>query len=68
MQFASVFCRRGRGDIADLLPGGRKRQRFLFSLSENVPGDLKVSKALFQELRAAMLDGCEARELEYYDE
>jgi hypothetical protein len=68
LEFAGIFCKRGRHDMAKLILKGRKWQRFLFSLSENMPSGLNEFQALFQGLRAAMMDYKDTHKLEPYTE
>jgi hypothetical protein len=65
VEFADIFEKRGRSDVGELLPKGRKWQRFLFSLSKKMPSDLEELQAMFQGLRAAFLLESEAHGLEF---
>jgi Phosphotransferase enzyme family len=66
LEFASIFRRRGRNDMAEIILKGRKWQRFLFSLSENMPSDQAEFETLFQGLRAAMEEQSDPHKLEPY--
>jgi hypothetical protein len=68
VEFADIFEKRGRSDMAELLLKGRKWQRFLVSLSEKMPSDLEELQAMFQGLRAAFLHENEAHGLEPHNE
>jgi hypothetical protein len=68
IEFASIFRKRGRSDMADILLKGRRWQRFLVSVSENMSSGPQEFQNLFQGLRAALLDECEPEKLVPYDE
>ena len=67
-EFANIFRKRRRHDMADIILKGRKWQRFLFLLSENMPSELSEFQALFQGLRAAVMDEHDVHKLEPYTE
>ena len=66
LEFASIFRRRGRHDIAEIILKGRKWQRFMFSMSENMSSDPAEFENLFQGLRAAVDDQSDLHKLEPY--
>lgn len=68
IEFASIFRKRGRCDMAEFLLKGRRWQRFLVSVSENMSSGPQEFQNLFQGLRAALLDECEPAKLVSYDE
>ena len=53
-EFAHMFQRRGREDVAQLILEGRKYQRFLFFLGATVSSQREEFEALFQGLRRAV--------------
>ncbi|PGH03990.1 hypothetical protein AJ79_07223 [Helicocarpus griseus UAMH5409] len=61
LEFADIYRRRGRPDMADIVINGRKLQRFLYSLGDSWTGDQKEFEALFLGLRKAFIkEGDEA--------
>ena len=68
LEFASIFRRRGRDDMAEIILRGRKWQRFLFLLSENMSSDPAEFESLFQGLRAAIDDQSDLHTIEPYAE
>ena len=55
MEFAVMFERRGRPDIASLIRTGRKMQRYLFFLAGTSP-EREEFETMFQALRSAWAD------------
>ncbi|KAF6230379.1 hypothetical protein HO133_004721 [Letharia lupina] len=53
MEFAAIFERRGRNDMAHLVRNGRKMQRYLFFNGGSVSHEQEDFEAMFQGLRAA---------------
>ena len=53
-RFGDIFERRGRGDLAGMVRGGRRWQRYLFFLGGGVPGDMAEFEPLFQGLRRTL--------------
>ncbi|KAK0750535.1 hypothetical protein B0T18DRAFT_437704 [Schizothecium vesticola] len=54
-RFADIFERRGRGDLAEMVRGGRRWQRYLFFLGGGIPGDMAELEPLFQGLRRGFM-------------
>ncbi|KAH6633913.1 hypothetical protein B0J18DRAFT_2007 [Chaetomium sp. MPI-SDFR-AT-0129] len=54
-KFAATFERRGRADMAALVRGGRKWQRYLFFMGGGIPRDMVDFEPLFQGLRKSFL-------------
>ncbi len=54
-QFAAVFEKRGRADMAAIVRGGRQWQRYLFFLGGGIPRDMAEFESLFQGLRKSFL-------------
>lgn len=52
MEFADMFDRRGRADMASLIRNGRKMQRYLFFLG-GTSREREEFEAMFQGLRSA---------------
>ncbi|OAR01785.1 hypothetical protein LLEC1_07222 [Akanthomyces lecanii] len=49
--FADMFAQRGRADMADMVRGGRRWQRFLGFTGGGLPRDVEEFEALFRALR-----------------
>lgn len=54
VEFATMFERRGRTDLAEIVRAGRKMQRFIFFNGGGASTQQEEFEALFQGLRAAM--------------
>ncbi|KAK4040772.1 hypothetical protein C8A01DRAFT_45974 [Parachaetomium inaequale] len=50
-KFAAIFERRGRADMAAIVRGGRRWQRYLFFLGGGIPRDVAEFEPLFQGLQ-----------------
>lgn len=55
VRFADIFERRGRGDLAEMVRGGRRWQRYLFFLGGGMPAEIDDFEALFQGLRKSFM-------------
>lgn len=55
VRFADIFERRGRGDLAGMVRGGRRWQRYLFFLGGGMPGEIDGFEPLFQGLRKTFM-------------
>ncbi len=67
-QFAAVFEKRGRADMAAIVRGGRRWQRYLFFLGGGIPRDMAEFEPLFQGLRKSFLGEGEQRFVSEYQE
>ncbi|OJD24613.1 hypothetical protein ACJ73_04025 [Blastomyces percursus] len=55
LEFADIYRRRGRPDMADIVLNGRRLQRFLYSLGDSWTADQRGFEALFLGLRKAFI-------------
>ncbi|EEH35072.2 hypothetical protein PAAG_06119 [Paracoccidioides lutzii Pb01] len=55
LEFAEIYRRRGRDDMAEIVLDGRKLQRFLYSLGDSWTDDEDEFEALFLGLRKAFI-------------
>lgn len=55
VRFADIFERRGRGNLAEMVRGGRRWQRYLFFLGGGMPAEMDDFEALFQGLRKSFM-------------
>ncbi|OAX80640.1 hypothetical protein ACJ72_05018 [Emergomyces africanus] len=55
LEFADIYRRRGRPDMADIVLGGRRLQRFLYSLGDSWTADQREFEAMFLGLRKAFV-------------
>lgn len=67
-KFAAIFEWRGRADIAALIRGGRKWQRYLFFMGGGIPHDMAEFVPLFQGLRKSSLGKDEEANISSYSE
>ncbi len=67
-RFAAVFEKRGRADMAAIVRGGRRWQRYLFFLGGGIPGDMTEFEPLFQGLRKIFLGEKEQESVSEYQE
>jgi hypothetical protein len=67
-KFAAIFERRGRADMAAIVRGGRRWQRYLFFLGGGIPRDMAEFEPLFQGLRESVLDDGEEPVVSSYQE
>jgi hypothetical protein len=65
LHFAEIFEKKGRSDLAAIVRGGRRWQRYLFFLGGGIPSDKEEFEALFQGLRKSMLVEGEAEPSTY---
>lgn len=68
LRFAYVFQRRGREDLAAIVRGARRWQRYLFFLGGGMPRTKAQFQPLFQGLRQSFTRDGEAAPLSSYDE
>ncbi|OAT11368.1 hypothetical protein BDBG_06874 [Blastomyces gilchristii SLH14081] len=55
LEFADIYRRRGRPDMADIVLNGRRLRRFLYSLGDSWTADQRGFEALFLGLRKAFI-------------
>ena len=67
-RFAAVFEKRGRADMAAIVRGGRRWQRYLFFLGGGIPRDMAEFEPLFQGLRKTFLGEGEQNSVSEYQE
>jgi aminoglycoside phosphotransferase (APT) family kinase protein len=67
-KFAAIFERRGRADMAAIVRGGRRWQRYLFFLGGGIPRDMTEFEPLFQGLRKSVLNEREQPVVSSYQE
>jgi hypothetical protein len=67
IEFASIYERRGRKDMADIVRQGRKLQRFYFFNGGGIATDFEEFKSLFQGLRTAWANA-EGDQFESYED
>ncbi|PGH08981.1 hypothetical protein GX51_01038 [Blastomyces parvus] len=67
IRFAATFEQRGRPDLAEMVRGGRRWQRYLLFLGGGIPGDMAEFQPLFQGLRKSFVGEERAAALSYAD-
>jgi hypothetical protein len=67
-KFAAIFEQRGRADIAAIVRGGGRWQRYLFFLGGGIPRDMAEFEPLFQGLRKSFSGTGEEKSVSSYQE